>query len=139
MALRSPLTQLVLGTVAGISLFSLILAQPSRAGEPTVNPLQDIDPLDRSNDTPFSHNSDGASSVFNLINRLTLSNDRSMEDFSSEQNGNLNDAAAEFRAKQRAALQGQPQGQAVAPQPNDNLNNAAAEFRTKQQTLLQGK
>ena len=134
---RLPIARLVLGTVAGIGI-SLTLVHPSRAGEPVgANPLQDLNPLDRNNSDPFSRtNSDGASSVFNLIHRLTLGNNRSTEDFSSEQNENLTDAVAQFRAKQQSRLQGQTPGQ--APARNNNLSTAASEFRAKQRSLLQG-
>ncbi len=112
---RLPIARLVLGTMAGIC-FSLILAQPSRAGDPVgANPLQDLNPLDRDNSNPFSRtNSDGISSVFNLIHRVNLSGGLSAGDFSSEQNENLTDAVSQFRLKQRTRLQGQTQSQTSA-------------------------
>ena len=112
---RLPIARLVLGTIAGIG-FSLILAQPSRAGEPVgPNPLQDANPLEQNDSNPFSRNSNGAASVFDLINRITLSNGRSAEDYSSEQNENLTDAVAQFRAKQQTRLQGKTPTTPVTP------------------------
>ncbi len=106
-----PLKQLFALTFAGMSFASLVLPQPSLAQSNSRTILQDLDPL-QSND-PLSPRSDEVSNfgMFNILHRLqqgsTVWN-------ANEQNQQLNDAAAEFRAKQQQLLQ-QQQGQ---PQPN---------------------
>ena len=106
----SSLTGLTLGVIS-IGLVSLLVPQPSLA-EPNfdnsgkVNPLQDFETRDSGSD-PFSRNAD-AGDLFNLINRAALSNPRSLQDFSAEQNESLDAAAAEFRTRQRQRIQGKP-------------------------------
>jgi hypothetical protein len=56
------------------------------------------------NPDPFSGRSSGTG-IFDLIHRSRLGNGRSIDEFTSEQRQNLNDAAAEFRNKQRQLLQ----------------------------------
>ncbi|MEG3899256.1 MULTISPECIES: hypothetical protein [unclassified Microcoleus] len=77
-------------------------------------PLQDFQTQD--NTDPFSGRSSG-SGIFDLIHRSQLGGGRSMEEFNSEQRQNLNDAAAEFRNKQRQLLEKQavPSEGAIAP------------------------
>ena len=77
-------------------------------------PLQDFQTKD--NTDPFSGRSSG-SGIFDLIHRSRLGNGRSMEEFNSEQRQNLNDAAAEFRNKQRQMLEkpAVPAPGAIAP------------------------
>lgn len=77
-------------------------------------PLQDFQTQD--NTDPFSGRSSG-SGIFDLIHRSRLGGGRSMEEFNSEQRQNLNDAAAEFRNKQRLLLENQavPTPGAIAP------------------------
>ncbi len=77
-------------------------------------PLQDFQTQD--NTDPFSGRSSG-SGIFDLIHRSRLGNGRSMEEFNTEQRQNLNDAAAEFRNKQRQILEKQaaPAPGAIAP------------------------
>ena len=77
-------------------------------------PLQDFQTKD--NTDPFSGRSSG-SGIFDLIHRSRLGNGRSMEEFNSEQRQNLNDAAAEFRNKQRQMLEkpALPAPGAIAP------------------------
>lgn len=74
-------------------------------------PLQDFQTND--NPDPFSGRSGGLG-LFDLIHRSRLGNSRSAEEFTIEQRQNLNDAAAEFRNKQRELLQQQEQ---IAPAP----------------------
>ncbi len=94
-------------------------------GSSSANPLQDFQTKDSSD--PFSDRGGGLN-VLDLIHRSQLGNLRSLEDFSAEQHQNLNDAAAEFRAKQRQLLQQQstpaaqtegvtPTGDSVTPLP----------------------
>jgi hypothetical protein len=67
-------------------------------------PLQDFQTKD--NTDPFSGRSSG-SGIFDLIHRSRLGGGRSMEEFNTEQRQNLNDAATEFRNKQRQLLEKQ--------------------------------
>ncbi|MEG3876452.1 hypothetical protein QT972_03580 [Microcoleus sp. herbarium7] len=77
-------------------------------------PLQDFQTQD--NTDPFSGRSSG-SGIFDLIHRSRLGGGRSIEEFNTEQRQNLNDAAAEFRNKQRLLLekQAEPAPGAIAP------------------------
>jgi hypothetical protein len=103
------LTRLVIGTVVGIGVVSLLLPQPSWAQANRVNPLQDFDPQENSSD-PFSGGKEPDSfGIFDLIHRAQLGTNRSSQDFSVEQNESLDAAAAEFRARQRQRIQGQQQ------------------------------
>ncbi len=111
-----PLTRLVLGTVAGIGLLSLLTAQPSWA-EPynqsnKVDPLYDLNDLNsQRNSNPFSNRGQGDSlSMVDFIRRASQGNGRSVGDYSAEQSENLDTAAAQFRARQQQQLQGQKQG-----------------------------
>lgn len=104
------LTRLVLSTVVGIGVVSLILPQPSWAQVDRVNPLQDFDIQENRND-PFSSGGkepDGFG-IYDLIHRANLGSNRSPQDFSVEQNESLDAAAAEFRTRQRQRIQGQQQ------------------------------
>ncbi|MEG4574325.1 hypothetical protein QUA56_16770 [Microcoleus sp. N3A4] len=89
-------------------------AQASSLNNNNAQPLQDFQTQD--NTDPFSGRSSG-SGIFDLIHRSRLGNGRSMEDFNTEQRQNLNDAAAEFRNKQRQLLEKQavPSEGAIAP------------------------
>ncbi|WP_293354281.1 MULTISPECIES: hypothetical protein [unclassified Microcoleus] len=77
-------------------------------------PLQDFQTKD--NTDPFSGRSTGGG-IFDLIHRSRLGGGRSIEEFNTEQRQNLNDAAAEFRNKQRQMLEKQaaPAPGAIAP------------------------
>lgn len=111
------LTQLILGAVAGISLLSFLLPQPSQADElpGQVNPLQDINGPQSSD--PFARGADDFS-ILDLIQRATTSNGISLEEYGSQQNESLNSEAAVFRARQRERIQGQQQASpGTAPQP----------------------
>lgn len=100
------LTRFVLGTVAGISLVSLLFPQLSWAQATDVSPLQDLNP--EQNKDPFSRTSEGNSfSMFDLIHRANLGGSMSIDDYSAEQNESLNNAAAEFRKKQQQRMQQQ--------------------------------
>lgn len=96
------LTKFLLATVAGISLASLLVPQAGLAQ--TANPVQDLN-QQNSNSDPFSRANDGNSfGVLDLIHRVTLGNQVGADEFNAQQNQNLNDAAAAFRAKQGQLL-----------------------------------
>ncbi len=101
--------------IASCALFSPQASFAQASGLNNAQPLQDFQTQD--NTDPFSGRSSG-SGIFDLIHRSQLGGGRSMEEFNSEQRQNLNDAAAEFRNKQRLLLQKQDQtvpSPAIAP------------------------
>jgi len=102
--------------IASCALFSpqATFAQASGLNNNNAQPLQDFQTQD--NTDPFSGRSSG-SGIFDLIHRSRLGGGRSMEEFNSEQRQNLNEAAAEFRNKQRQLLEKQavPAPGAIAP------------------------
>lgn len=107
-----PLKQLFAITFAGMSFASLVLPQPSLAQSNSRNILQDLNP--QQNDDPLSPRSDEVSNfgMFNLMHRLQQGNTVWN---ANEQNQQLNDAAAAFRAKQQQLLQQQTQQQPNQP------------------------
>jgi hypothetical protein len=92
--------------IASCALFSPQASFAQASGLNNAQPLQDFQTQD--NTDPFSGRSSG-SGIFDLIHRSRLGGGRSMEEFNTEQRQNLNDAAAEFRNKQRLILQQQDQ------------------------------
>jgi hypothetical protein len=92
--------------IASCTLFSPQASFAQASGLNNAQPLQDFQTKD--NTDPFSGRSSG-SGIFDLIHRSQLGGGRSMEEFTTEQRQNLNDAAAEFRNKQRLILQQQDQ------------------------------
>ena len=108
--------QIAASAIATCAIFSpqATFAQASSLNNNSAQPLQDFQTQD--NTDPFSGRSSGAG-IFDLIHRSQLGGGRSMEEFNSEQRQNLNDAAAEFRNKQRQLLEKQavPAPGAIAP------------------------
>jgi hypothetical protein len=100
--------------IASCALFSPQASFAQASGLNNAQPLQDFQTQD--NTDPFSGRSSG-SGIFDLIHRSRLGGGRSMEEFTTEQRQNLNDAAAEFRNKQRLLLENQavPSPGAIAP------------------------
>ena len=101
--------------IASCALFSPQASFAQASGLNNPQPLQDFQTQD--NTDPFSGRSSG-SGIFDLIHRSQLGGGRSMEEFTTEQRQNLNDAAAEFRNKQRLLLQKEDQtvpSPAIAP------------------------
>ena len=92
--------------IASCALFSPQASFAQASGLNNAQPLQDFQTQDNSD--PFSGRSSG-SGIFDLIHRSRLGGGRTMEEFNTEQRQNLNDAAAEFRNKQRLILQQQDQ------------------------------
>lgn len=114
------LTRLIIYIVAGISIASLLIPQPSwaqSAPSDRVEPLQDFNP--QQNQDPFARGAEQDSfggGIFDLIHRAQMGNIRSINEYSSEQNQSINDAAAQFRARQRQMmLQNQQQVNPVNP------------------------
>lgn len=100
--------------IASCALFSPQASFAQASGLNNAQPLRDFQTQD--NTDPFSGRSSG-SGIFDLIHRSRLGGGRSMEEFTTEQRQNLNDAAAEFRNKQRLLLENQavPTPGAIAP------------------------
>jgi hypothetical protein len=100
--------------IASCALFSPQASFAQASGLNNAQPLQEFQTQD--NTDPFSGRSSG-SGIFDLIHRSRLGGGRSMEEFTTEQRQNLNDAAAEFRNKQRLLLENQavPTPGAIAP------------------------
>lgn len=112
MKLTSKPQKFVFSALASISLFSLLIPQLAKAQTATdVNPLQDFQP--QQGDPFSSRNDNPTGSLFDLIHRAQLGSSRSTEEFNSEKNQSLNDAAAEFRKKQQQRLQNTSQGGTV--------------------------
>ena len=110
------IVRITASAIASCALFSpqATFAQASGLNNNSAQPLEDFQTKD--NTDPFSGRSSG-SGIFDLIHRSRLGNGRSMEEFNSEQRQNLNDAAAEFRNKQRQMLEkpAVPAPGAIAP------------------------
>ncbi len=100
--------------IASCALFTPQASFAQASGLNNAQPLQDFQTQD--NTDPFSGRSSGRG-IFDLIHRSQLGGGRSMEEFTTEQRQNLNDAAAEFRNKQRLLLENQavPTPGAIAP------------------------
>ncbi len=117
-AFAKPAARIALGLVASVGFLSLFLARPTLAQTPTVNPLQDFKPQDGSRDI-FSNSSGGQmGGILDLIHRANLGNIRNSAEFKAEQQQGLNDAAAQFRARQLELLrQSQPTPAPASPMP----------------------
>lgn len=103
-------TRLVLAALSVAGTGVLLFPQSTIAQTPSAQPLQDFQTQD--NPDPFSDRGNGTG-VFDLIHRSQLGTLRNMDEFNAQQRKNLNDAAAEFREKQRALLQQQQQAKPV--------------------------
>ncbi len=117
--------KLLLGIIASMSLFTLLVPQGAQAQSTDVNPLQDFQP--QQGDPFSSRNDNPTGSLFDLIHRAQLGNSRSAEEFNADKNQSLNDAAAEFRKKQQQRIQTPPQAGTVdnpvtTPSPNNLAN-----------------
>ncbi len=93
----------IFSTLASISFFSLLIPQLAKAQSTNVNPLQDFQP--QQGDPFSSRNDNPTGSLFDLIHRAQLGTSRSAEEFNTDKNQSLNDAATEFRKKQQQRTQ----------------------------------
>jgi hypothetical protein len=110
-----PVHKIFAATIAGISLASLVAAQPSWA-----DPNQPFGNLDSDRNSNILSPSNSDFNMFDLIHRANLGNVQWNQD---QKNNELNDAATEFQAKQRQRLQGQGQQQNPTPNVNTSGNN----------------
>jgi hypothetical protein len=90
--------------LSAIAFSTLLLPQPTLA---QANGLNNSQPQHnfQTNDNPDPFSGGSGTGMFDLIHRSRLGSGRSTEEFSIEQRQNLNDAAAEFRNKQRLLLE----------------------------------
>lgn len=102
-----PVIKLFVATVAGISVTSLLIAQPSSAQVSPADALPSSGTTDQNTD-PFSPANSGNFDMFNLIHRAKFG---TLNWNTDEQNQQLDSAAAAFKARQEKLLQGQQQGQ----------------------------
>lgn len=111
-----PLTKLVLVTVAGIGVTSLLMSKPSLA-QSQVNDPQKVDPLNSSDPLSTSNSEQNPFSLFQLIHNANFGSVNS--DFAREQNQQLDTAALDFKKRQQQLLQGKQQpinpGVGIAP------------------------
>ena len=86
-----------------------------------VNPLQDLQKIDNSD--PFTGSA--GIDVFDIIHNSRLGNKRDMKEYMLEQRNSLNDAATQFRNKQKELIE-QPQnttGNTLTPSTSSMENN----------------
>jgi len=90
--------------LSAIAFSTLLLPQSTLAQANGLNNSQTQQNF-QTNDNPDPFSGSSGTGMFDLIHRSRLGNGRSIEEFSTEQRQNLNDAAAEFRNKQRLLLE----------------------------------
>lgn len=106
--------KILVATFAGISFASLLVAQPSFA-----NPNQPFRNFQNDNfgtqSEPNSNSLFGNGSDFNMFDLIHQANFGTLNWNSEEQNQQIDDAAAAFKARQRKLLQTQQQPPANSP------------------------
>ncbi len=107
---KSP-QKFIFSALASMSLFSLLIPQLAKAQSTDVNPLQDFQP--QKGDPFSSRNDNPTGSLFDLIHRAQLGTSRSAEEFNTDKNQSLNDAATEFKKKQQQRIQAPSQAATV--------------------------
>jgi hypothetical protein len=108
--------RVAIGAIASSSFFLPQATFAQASGLNNSQPLQDFKTND--NPDPFSGRGSGTG-IFDLIHRSRLGNGRNLDEFTTEQRQNLNDAAAEFRNKQRQLLQKQAEPSSGAIEPTE--------------------
>ncbi|MBD1860476.1 MULTISPECIES: hypothetical protein [Trichocoleus] len=107
--------RLALGLLLGVALAPCLLPQATSAQTAgAVQPLEDFQNKDGGTDLFSDRSGNGASSLFDLMHRAAFGGMRSADDYGTEQQQNLNDAAAQFRAIQLQRLK-QQKGPASRP------------------------
>ena len=108
------LTQITLSLTAAIGLV-VGLSQSASAEQVDVAKPQDIF-QDQQNSDPFSgRGGNQAGSVMDLVHRAQQAGSLSYEDFQSQQQENLDEATASFRAAQQKRLSGSQISPAIDP------------------------
>jgi len=100
------LTKLVIVTVAGIGVTSLLMSEPSLA-QSQANDPQNVDPLNSSDPLSTSNTEQNPFSLFQLIHNANFGSVN--PDFAKEQNQQLDTAALDFKKRQQQLIQGQQQ------------------------------
>jgi hypothetical protein len=110
---------MLLTALSAIVSSAILLPEATFAQASGLNNSQSVQDFQTNdNPDPFTGRGSGTG-LFDLIHRSRLGNGRSIDEFTSEQRQNLNDAATEFRNKQRQILQKPeetiPSAGAIAP------------------------
>ncbi len=100
------LTKLVVATVAGIGVASLLTPKPSLAQSQVYDP-QNVDPLNSTDPLSRSNTEQNQFSVFQLIHNANFGTLN--PDFAREQNQQLDTAALDFKKRQQQLIQGKQQ------------------------------
>ncbi|MGK7921982.1 MAG: hypothetical protein AB4080_18460 [Trichodesmium sp.] len=102
-------------------IITIFLPQPTFAKpyeSNTVNPLQDLQTVD--NPDPFTGS--GGLDMFDIIHNSRLGNNRNMKEYMIEQRDSLDNAASQFRNKQKQLLQ-EPQNASGSSSPSTAGSN----------------
>ena len=114
------LTKIIFSTLT-TGIITIFLPQPTFA-QPyesnTVNPLQDLQTVD--NPDPFTGS--GGLDMFDIIHNSRLGNNRNMKEYMIEQRDSLDNAATQFRNKQKQLLQ-EPQNASGSSSPSTAGSN----------------
>ncbi|XWK88005.1 MAG: hypothetical protein U7127_28115 [Phormidium sp.] len=95
------LTKIAFGLLAGTTFSILVLPETTLAQNLNTDPSQEF----QKDGDPLTGGTGQSFSVFDLIHRSNLGLNRSMEDVTTEQKENLDEAATQFRLRQRERLQ----------------------------------
>jgi hypothetical protein len=98
------------------------MTQHVSAQTTTPQPLDNPQSADRS-DIFSNRGGNQSTNMLDIIHRALQGQSRSAEDYDSEQRDNLNDAAAQFRARQKLLLQNQPGGAPSSGQPSNSMDS----------------
>jgi hypothetical protein len=109
---------LCLGVALGLTAGCAVLAAPAMAqtADTQANPLADFQT--QTNNDPFSSQSDATHSMMNLMQRVMQGDRPDAATFAAAQQENLNDAMANFRAKQLQLLKAKQSQSATAVVPS---------------------
>lgn len=109
-------------TLAGVSLAAVFVPKPSLAQVNSANPQEIFEP-ERNGDPFSSRDTNDSMGVFDLIHRAQLGTMRDPSEYATEQDQNINNAAAAFRERQRQLMQQRPQTPANSSVPTIQLGN----------------
>jgi hypothetical protein len=101
------LTKLVIVTVAGIGVTSLIMPKPTLAQTGSINDPQNVDPLNSNDPLSTSNTQQNPFSLFQLMHNANFGGLN--QDFAREQNQQLDTAALDFKKRQQQLIQGKQQ------------------------------
>ncbi|EDZ95782.1 MAG: hypothetical protein P5702_18510 [Limnospira sp. PMC 1291.21] len=97
---------LSISAIATFGFGSAVQAAPELIAQATINPLQDFDSR---NSTTDSSNTLNQRTLFDILHSVQQGRfDMNGEFIQNQQNQNIQDAAAEFRQRQRQAIELQP-------------------------------